>query len=313
LKGYKNIRSGFQLLVFLILFFPVPSAGQTRIGVVMSGNIPYYAAMHQAFVDSLNARVANAKDIEIILQMPFPDPIAWSNAARKLIAFDVDVIVTYGSPATLAVVEEQSKIPVVYAGVYDPENAPVAGSNITGCGYKVPLSSLLRYMKRLRKVDALNVVFAGIEEDSVRQKNELEKLVRKQDITLRKINIRSRDDIGKLRELSGDDAVFVTGSALVHLWLDDILKAARKTKDPVADIFPDLTKAGVLMTLYHPPGEQGKMAAEMVFRILNGEQPKDIALDVHRDTELVFNLIEAGNMGIYFPIQLLVEATRVIK
>ncbi len=313
MKGYADIRSAFLLLVFLMLFSPAPAAGQTRIGVIMSGNIPYYAAMHQTFVDTLKARLSNGKDVEIILQRPFPDPIAWSNAARKLIAFDVDLIVTYGSPATLAVVEEKSEIPVVYAGVYDPENILISGRYITGCGYRVPLSSLLRYMKHLRKIKTLGVVYAGIEEDSVRQKDELEKLARKQGITLKKINIRSRDDIGKLARLSEEDAVFITGSALAHLWLDDIVEAAGNDKDPVADIFPDPRGTGVLMTLYHPPAEQGEKAAEMVSRILGGEQPKDIASDVHRDTELVFNLVEADRMGITFPIQLLVEATRVVR
>ena len=313
MKGYKSIQLCFLLLVLNLLLLPTLAAGQARIGVIMSGNIPYYTAIHQAFVDTLSSQFAEGEPVEIILQRPFPDSIARSNAARKLIAFDVDVIVTYGSPATLAVVEEKSNIPIVYAGVYDPENTPITGKNITGCGYKVPISSLLRYIKRLRKVDTISAVFSSIDEDSVRQKDELEKLTGKQNITLEKVNIRSRDDIEKLKGLTEDDAIFLTGSSLVHLWIDEILKVAKKDKNPVTDIFPDSTETGVLMTLYHPPKEQGVKAAERVSRILNGEHPKDIASDVNRNTELVFNLIEANKIGIKFPIQLIVEATRVIK
>ena len=45
----------------------------------------------------------------------------------------------------------------------------------------------------------------------------------------------------------------------------------------------------------------------------SAEKPGSIAPEVQRDTELVFNLIEAQQIGIDFPIQLIVEATRVIK
>ncbi len=313
MKGYKIHWLGFLLLLPFLLIFSTMSAEGRQIGVIMTGDIPYYKEMHQAFAESLNSLVPEGEKIEIILQRPFPDSIAWSNAARKLIAFDVDVIVTYGSPATLAVMEEKSGIPVVYAGVYDPERTEIGGKNITGCGYKVPLSSLLRYLRRLGGIDKVSVVFSGIEEDSVRQKDELERLAGKQNITLEEINVRSRNDIKRLEGLTEDDAVFITGSSLAHLWINDILTATAKDKDPVADVFPDPDETGVLMTLYHPPKDQGVKAAEMVSRILGGEHPENIASGVHRETELVFNLIEANKIGIKLPIQLIVEATRVIK
>ena len=73
-------------------------------------------------------------------------------------------------------------IPVVYAGVYDPDNADITGKNVTGCGFRVPLSSLLRYFKRLREIDTLSVVYSGMEEDSVRQRDELQALAGQQNI-----------------------------------------------------------------------------------------------------------------------------------
>jgi ABC-type uncharacterized transport system substrate-binding protein len=55
------------------------------------------------------------------------------------------------------------------------------------------------------------------------------------------------------------------------------------------------------------------MAAHMASRILLGEDPQAISFHVFRDTELVFNLVEARHIGLTFPIQLVIEATRVIK
>ena len=148
----------------------------------MTGDIPYYAEIHKSFVSELNRRLDGSEEIEIILQRPFPDTISWSNAARKLIAFDVDLIVTYGSPAAQAVIHEKSRIPLVYAGLYEPEQAAVNKKNVTGCGYRVPLSSILRYFKRLKTISTVGIVFSSVEEDSVRQYETMKLLCSQQEL-----------------------------------------------------------------------------------------------------------------------------------
>ena len=308
-----SIPAKSLLTIILIFCFPIIARAEFRIGVIMSGDIPYYTAIHEAFVAELNSSAFSDEHLEIILQRPFPDPISWSNAARKLIAFDVDLIVTYGSSATQAVLHEKSKIPLIYAGVYDPDIAIFNGKNITGCGFKVPLSSLLRYLKRLRKINTLRVIFSGIEEDSVRQSKEIQILGAQQDLQVKKIDLRVHDDLVKLNTIEEDDAVFLTGSSLVHLWLKEIMSTVRQEKVTSADIFPDITEEGVLMTLYQPAREQGIMAAEMALQIMQGEQAKNIIPQILRDTELVFNLNQAREIGINFPVQLIIEATRVIQ
>ncbi|MBU0968494.1 MAG: ABC transporter substrate-binding protein [Proteobacteria bacterium] len=301
------------LLIFLFVLGVAPDLhAQKRIGVIMTGDVPYYGAMHDAFVAELNRRVAGAEKIEIILQRPFPDPISWSNAARKLIAFDVDLIVTYGSPATLAVIHEKSRIPLVYAGLYEPDHAEIVSKNVTGCGFKVPLSSIIRYFKRLKTVNTLGIVCSSIEEDSMRQYETMKIAAEQQNMKAEKIDIRSRADLDALKT-KNPDAVFITGSSLAHLWLDDIMSILRREKIPTADILPDFPEAGVLMTLFQPPHQQGQMAAEMAAQILLGEKPANIIPYTFRDTELVFNLVEARYLGIDFPIHLLIEATKVIE
>jgi len=302
----------FLFSVLFVLAAAPDSHAEKRIGVIMTGDVPYYGAIHEAFVAELNSRFAGGEKIEIILQRPFPNALSWSNAARKLIAFDVDLIVAYGSPAAQAVIHEKSSIPLVYAGLYEPEQAEVSGKNVTGCGFKIPLSSIVRYFKRLKTISTLGIVFSGVEEDSVRQGKTMKELAEQQNIKTLEIDIRSRADLEKLKAQK-TDAIFMTGGSLTHLWLDDILSILRKEKIPAADIFPDDSESGVLMTLYQPVHSQGQMAAEMASKILLGEKPENIAPHTYRDTELVFNLIAARHLGIVFPIPLLIEATRVVQ
>lgn len=300
------------LCVLFLLGAATDSHAAKQIGVIMTGDVPYYRAMHETFVAEINKRFAGAEKIEIILQKPFPDPISWSNAARKLIAFDVDLIVSYGAPAAQAVIHEKSNIPMVYAGLYEPDQAAVSGKNVTGCGFKVPLSSIIRYFKHLKPVNTLGILFTSSEEDSVRQYKTMTALATQQNIKTARIDIQSRTDLAKLKA-ENTDAVFITGSSRVHLWLEDILSILKKKQVPTADIFPDDAESGVLITLFQPPLAQGKMAAEMASQILADKKPASITPQISRDTELVYNLVEARHLGITIPIDQLIEANRVIK
>jgi len=309
---YRPLLKILLAALFILAIAPDLHA-EKRIGVIMTGDIPYYGAIHKAFVDEINKRFAGKERIEIVLQRPFPNSISWSNAARKLIAFDVDLIVTYGSPAALAVIHEKTNIPLVYAGFYEPEEQQASSArNVTGCGFRVPLSSILRYFKRVKNINTLGVVFSSIEEDSVRQFETMKHLTEHQGIKIAKIDIQAQSDLNKLKNQQSD-VVFITGSSLAHLWLNDLVTILEKQQIPVADIFPDENEAGVLMTLFQPSQTQGEMTAEMAWQILQGTKPADIAPYTLRDTELVFNLVEARRLGIDFPIQLLIEATRVIE
>lgn len=309
---FAKLMLPILLAVSWALTGPAELCAAVRIGVVMTGDIPYYGEMHETFVAELSRQIGATEKVEFLVQKPFPNSISWSNAARKLIAFDVDLLVTYGWPATAAVLHEKTAIPLVYAGVHEPNHAALAGRNATGCGFKVPLSSIVRYLKNLKSFQTLGVLFSSVEEDSVRQYETIKTLAALQGIQTQKIDIRSRFDPEQFKEISAD-AVFIAGSSLVHLWIEEILALLSEQQIPAADILPHAVESQVLMTLCQPPQPQGQMAAVMAAQILNGVAPGKIAPHTFRETELVFNLEVARRLGINFPIHLLIEATRVIR
>jgi putative ABC transport system substrate-binding protein len=156
-------------------------------------------------------------------------------------------------------------------------------------------------------------VYSSTEEDSVRQMKELAGLAEQQKIDLTWVDIRSQGDIKKLRNVGRGDAVYITGSSLAHAWMKDILSLLEGKKVPAVDMFPDPDEKGLLITLFHPPELLVEAAAEIVAKIIGGEKVENIAPQLLRETELVFNLIEARKLGITLPLQLVVEATRVVK
>lgn len=300
------------LLVMLAwLSLPTPTLAKTIIGVIMPNPTPSSGEGLKVFRETLKSEIPNA-DIEIILQRPSSDSVALGNATRKLAAIGVDLMVTYGTTATIAALNENLKLPLIYSGVYDPDNAPFAGLNLTGCGYKVPLTSLFRYLRELKPISTVCALYCGLENDTVRQINELTELAKAQGITLIPINIKNGEELDAA-QLSKGDAIIITGGNALNLRLNEILAIAQAHQLPSIGILPDSAEAGVTISFYINPQAQSKKTAQIAAQILAGRLPHEIKAETLRNTELVFNLREAKNLGVKIPFQIVAEASKVLK
>jgi putative ABC transport system substrate-binding protein len=102
-------------------------------------------------------------------------------------------------------------------------------------------------------------------------------------------------------------------SAVANEALDAIVKTAHGSKLPTLSQTGGSADKGVLLTLAPSAAEQGEAAARMAAKLLNGENPSSIAPEVPKLVELVLNLKEATAMGLKPPVDLVTDATRVIK
>ncbi len=306
-------RLHWLLFIVLSLFAATATAADKTVGVIMSGNIGYYQEIHKAFAAALVKEGFDHRKIDTLLQMPSPDPLSWTNAARKLVVADVGLLVTYGAPSALASIRETKSIPIVYAGVYDPAAIGVTARNITGMSSKLPITSLLKYLRKMMPFTRLAVVYNEAEPDSVRQTEELAQLESQYGFQTVRMPIRKVDDARKLVFAGKADAVFISVSAVANEALDTIVKAAHSAKIPTVSQTGGTTERGVIMSLSPSPTEQGEAAARIAGRLLRGDSAASIPAEVPKLVELVLNLKEANAIGIKVPMDLITDATRVIK
>lgn len=300
------------LLMVLAAAPPAPAAEKT-VGVVMSGNLGYYQEIHKSFATALAKEGFDFRKVDTILQMPSPDLLSWSNAARKLVVAEVNVLLTYGAPSSLAAIKETKSIPVVYAGVFDPVAVGVNGRNVTGISAKVPVSSLVKYLKKLAPITKLAIVYNELEPDSVRQAEELSQLEAQYGFQSVRMAVKKPDDVKKLSFAGKADAVFISVSAVANESLEQIISLARTSRIPTASQTGGTGDQGVTLTLSPSAAEQGEAAAKLTARMLRGENPASLSPEVPRLVELVVNVKEAAAIGLKVPIDLISDATRVIK
>lgn len=308
--GPRNI---YLLLIPVLIIFltgPAASAAQRTIGIIMTGNIPYYKDVQKSFTETLAAEGFGPGSVDLVVQTPSPEPMSWTNAARKLVTIGSHLIVSYGAPATIYAMGETSDIPIVFAGVYDPQAVGVTGKNATGISSKVPVASILKNLKSITNFSTLGVVFNDSEKDTVIQANDVKQLEAAYGFKSTRFNIKKASDSPKIANV--DALLLTTGCAAMHC-VSNIVAIARKGKVPTAATIAGGETSGVILTIAADPHEQGREAAKIVARILRGAKPSSIPIEQPKKIDVIINLKEATDMGLKVPFDLLTSATKVIR
>ena len=298
------------LLATVFLFSGQVSLHAKTVGVIMTGDIPYYHAIHKEFLKEMSSYFSE-HDIEVVTQTPLPNPMAWTNAARKLKALGSDVVVAYGLPATLATMKEVGNTPVVFAGVFSPETMNVGGKSTTGISSTVSIRTVLRKLRNIANFTNLGIVFNKTEKDSIIQAREVKKHEKTLGFKTVLLNISSKLEGDKIATC---DALILTScsAGMCRPHLPEIVKLARQSKVPTVALISG-AESMVVMTFAPAASEQGRKAAEMLLKILEGESPANIPIVNPEEIELIVNLKEAREMGITISAEILDSATRVIE
>jgi putative ABC transport system substrate-binding protein len=297
-------KIGLLLLPILLLMITGHPVSAKTIGVIMTADIPYYQDIHKEFTAGLD------KDIEIVIQKPMPDPMSWTNAARKLVGIKASVIVCYGAPATLTTMKETGDIPILFAGVYDPDSMSIAGKNATGISATVPIDKILKDLSRITKLVKLGIIFSKSEKDTIVQARDLKKS--EGAVGFQSVLISVGDKVNK-DEIKGIDGLLLTSCGAGMLNINDIIDAARKNKVPTASLIGGGENSGVVLTIAADPKEQGAGLAEMVKKVLDGAKPSDIPIREPKRIQTIVNLKEAKSMGLNVPSSISGTASRVIE
>ena len=301
------------LFVMMALLSPDPghAAGKV-IAAIMSSDQPRYREAHRAFVKSLGGHGYTPATTEIILQVPNPDPLSWSNTIRKFNAYRPDLIVAYGAPAALVAMKEAVGIPVVSVDMYASER-PQRGT--CGVSSRVPMITLLKTMQDIRPFRKVGVMYNQREAGSHRQTEDVRKAALQLGTHVIDINVSSAAavDSALTSVLNDVDVLVLTESGIVSRQFDRIIARAKARNIPVIATMPDAAIKGALVSLEINPQEQGQMAAEVAQRLLGGEKADALSLLAPRRIDMVINMKVAHDLGITIPFPVLSNATRILK
>ena len=285
-------------------------AGKVTVGIIIPATDAFAIEAHKSFMDSISSS-GLINSIKVIEQSPQSDPIALKNTARKLITLKADVIVTFGTPATMAAISEKPSMSLIYGGVYKPIHDTITRPRTFGVCINPPLSSITRYMAAAASDTNVGILFCSNERDSTFQMEQMMRFSNMAGLTGKPIDMKASSEVSS--NLSGADVgfFFITSSTCTYASSSAIERIASNRKIPIATL---IRMQGLNPVIAHlsNASEVGRLMADKLNVALEGGSSTDSSVPCTSSAELIFDIGEARRLGLSMPMELVTGATKVI-
>ncbi len=244
--------------------------------------------------------------------------------AAELVRTKPDVIVTTGTPGTLAARQATSTIPIVFTSIGDPVGAGLVASfarpegNVTGFTFSGPelegkrLQILKDLVPALSRVVALwNPLSMGGE--FYRQTQAAATAL---NVTLQPAEASRIDDLEQAFATigsAGADALIVLADGFLLANRKRIIEFAASKRLPAMYPYKEYVDAGGLASYAPSKIDRLRRTAVYVDKILRGAKPADLPVEAPTIFELVVNGKAAKELGLNVPATLLARADEVIE
>ena len=341
LSSTKNQREEFfmlkkmSLVVLLVVSLLVSGCGGstgenkggediTKIGILQLVEHPSLDNARQGFLDGLKeAGLEEGKNIQVDYQNSQNDKSNLQTMAKKLVTDKNDLILAITTDASIVLANETQEIPILITAVTDPLKANLVESmerpntNVTGTTDMNPINEQLDLiLEVVPEVKNLGVIYNAGEINSQVQVDILKELAQAKGIeNVVEATVTASSEVmqGAQSLVGRVDAIYVpTDNTAVSAYAT-IVQVAEENKIPLFAGEGNSIEQGGIGTEALDYYNLGKQTAEMAVRVLEGENPAEMAIEAQKDPQLIINKAGAERLGVTISDELLSRADKVIE
>lgn len=280
-----------------------------RIGISQFITHQSLDATREGFVDELAKQgYVEGKNIEIDLQNAQGEQRNLKTISQQL-AESSDVVLAIATPSAQSLANTTQTTPVIFSAVTDPVSAKLVesrehpGGNVTGTSDQSSdaISTQINLIKRvLPKAKTIGILYTQSEPNSVVQKDEAKRLLEEKGFTVVEKTILDSNNVKAAAEslMAEVDMVFVPTDNIISSTMETVKQVSIKHKVPVFGGSTEMVAVGGLYNYGTNYEELGRQTARMLIRVLKGEKPENIAVELPEKLELHTNQEMADALGI---------------
>lgn len=280
-----------------------------RIGISQFITHQSLDATREGFVDELAKQgYVEGENIEIDLQNAQGEQRNLKTISQQL-AESSDVVLAIATPSAQSLANTTQTTPVVFSAVTDPVSAKLVesrehpGGNVTGTSDQSSdaISTQINLIKKvLPKAKTIGILYTQSEPNSVVQKDEAKRLLEEKGFTVVEKTILDSNNVKAAAEslMAEVDMVFVPTDNIISSTMETVKQVSIKHKVPVFGGSTEMIAVGGLYNYGTNYEELGRQTARMLVRVLKGEKPENIAVELPEKLELHTNQEMADALGI---------------
>ena len=280
-----------------------------RIGISQFITHQSLDATREGFVDELAKQgYVEGENIEINLQNAQGEQRNLKTISQQL-AESSDVVLAIATPSAQSLANTTQTTPVIFSAVTDPVSAKLVesrehpGGNVTGTSDQSSdaISTQINLIKKvLPKAKSIGILYTQSEPNSVVQKDEAKRLLEEKGFTVVEKTILDSNNVKAAAEslMTEVDMVFVPTDNIISSTMETVKQVSIKHKVPVFGGSTEMVAVGGLYNYGTNYEELGRQTARMLVRVLKGEKPENIAVELPEKLELHTNQEMATALGI---------------
>ncbi len=249
----------------------------------------------------------------------------FSNLASELVRLNVNIIVTWGTPATLAANQATTTIPIVMASAGDPVRSGLVsslahpGGNVTGLtvlGPGVAAKRLELLKQAVPNMSRVALLWNPANPDQESSFKEVQAGAHAMGVTLLSVEARSGEELEQAlatMKHNRPSALVMTADSVHQRYIGRIVAFTLETRLPAMYQLKEAVDHGGLMSYGASLPNLGRRAATYIDKILKGAKPGGLPVEQPTKFELVINLKTAKALGLTIPPSLLQRADQVIE
>lgn len=277
------------------------------VGLIQMADNGAFTDMREGFIQQLRDKGYDESKLEVIAKNAQGDATNLNTIVQDMVSRNVDLIATIGTPATQAVVNIGSEIPVVFISVSDPVGAGIITSmdkpdkNATGTSNAIPVNQIFDLADKLTpgnktygvmyntsEVNAENTAKAAMKYLDSIGLNYVESVVTNSS----EIQAATETLVGKV------DAIFIPNDAMIQSAMPLVAQVAREAKIPVYGSSAVMVASGAFATIAISDTEIGAISADKAIENLEGKAIAEIPAVVVEANQTVVNKTTLEALGI---------------
>jgi putative tryptophan/tyrosine transport system substrate-binding protein len=323
-------RREFITLCGAIVALPLSARAQQIKSLARIGMLPMGSPSNTYDNSLVEAFRQGLRDLGIVENRDVMLDVVWSTgdlevAVNELIQRGAELLVPCGSSASVAASHKTSRIPIVFIDVGNPLGLGIVDSlsrpsrNVTGFSdVLADLSS--KYVELARELggqqETIDYLWYTDWPDGQRRLDATEQAAQSLGAQIRSWGISSvagLDDAIAAIKKSGASTFIIQPSPFTYTERARLIDAANRYRLGAIHAFPIAAREGALVAYGPDYVEMHRQAATYVGRILKGEKPADLPIQLPTKFKMVINQKAADEIGFVVPNTMLVVADEVIE
>jgi putative ABC transport system substrate-binding protein len=261
-----------------------PGTGPVKVSVFEVAQADVVTTLETAFKKELTAKLAG-RTVSVSVSNANGDPSLIQSIARNLSRSDASLIAVIGTPAVIAMAQQDRTHPIIALAMGDPVGGKVAdsldhpGHNVTGTIDFVDPAKLLDELAKVSPAPRrIGTIFDPSNENSQVWVSQLRAAIKKRPgLSLTEATVAGAGDVqSAARSLIGrTDTILIGPDAAVVSGVAAVGAVARSNKIPLYLTSGDASTIGVLATLGPSYADLGAASGDVAAKVVDGAKPAD--------------------------------------